>query len=827
MSDHKRSYPLDKRDRIEPPPRPRIPLIIWIVLAFILGAVLMYARLNSLYMEAESLSASRVTIAVQARADPKAAQFGYVGDAVIVASPANPTKPAATDALVSSTSSGKENDPQLTKLIGKKIELRYGNDLRPLEIGQSALVTGTIAGLSLAPKNQNRFNKGIASSMKVTSVESVHYKEGPSAQLWKFRFHLQQVARQQSEIFQFRSSADSNKTDYTDGNSAFGLIAGITYGDRRELSDTPLESALQNTGLAHYMAVSGTHMAMLAALVFFLLSACKLKRIWISILTFFICFTFTIFTGFASGSIRSLIMLAIALLAYSLWRRVDVLFSLGLAAIFMLIADPIMAVSLGFQLSFGTVMGIIIFGRYSQLWLSTLIPTALRHLSSTITNGLAVAIVATFITLPLTVNAFGIVPLIGPVSNLIIAPLLSLLLFFSFISHAFMIAIPVLGNFLFQMSLYLSDFIAIIILRLAQIPWASISLSSFSPFTVILFLIAIAGLWWFWPRPNKRDMKRFLALLSIVFIICSGYASVSDFKHYQSSGNTSKTITFLDVGQGDAMLLRDGTTTVLIDSGPSPARLQELLTEHKVKRIDYLIFTHDHEDHARGAQALSSRHKIKEIIIAEGAQISKVFQSISQRTNAPLVGALAGDILPLENLEIRFIWPLARVKDASANETNLVKLIVDTTPEELDESPINVVLNSGDAESPEVKRALNHDTNSQSLVVHDEIAAIDVLKVPHHGSKNSLDNALAQMITEPDNSLMNKISNTSGQIFRQLETDHAKKSMSSKKGAGIAVISSGKGNSYGHPRSEPLEVIDRYFQKLYRTDTHGSVTIDL
>jgi len=736
----------------------------------------MYGRMNSLYIEAQEVSRGYQVVTVRARADPRDGQYGASGEVVVLEG----------------------------ALQGQRLELRYGRDIAPLELGQTAEVRGIVQGLPLEARQQHRFSRGLTGTLSVQSIDSVYYANSPLGQLWSLRASLQKKLKTQAAVTAEddkqidnrtgQSNYDPQSLDATKEKSeAYGLIAGLTYGDRRELKDSPLESALQRTGLAHFLAVSGTHMALLGALLFFALNKTSLGRIGVSAITLLICTCFVFFTGFAAGSIRSVLMLAFALGAYCLWRRVCVLSSMGLAGLIMLILDPLLAISLGFLLSFGSVAGIVIFGRYIQQWLTCLIPVKLRQRSKTLTNGLAIALVAALVTLPLTLEAFGILPLIGPLANLLLAPALCALLILSFVAHFFLLALPPLGMVLLDACLIYSGFLGTIIKRLAQISWASIPMEGLSTTGVAIFIGGLVALWIWWPKPNRRMLLRAIVVICCVLIVAGSYTHfTAGIKH----ADTSKTITVLDVGQGDAMLVRDGGHTVLVDAGPSPALLREQLNVHQVKRIDTLIFTHGHADHVRGAQMLDASYGVREIVVAEGGEDFPAYLEIAQRVNAPIVTALAGDIISMDALDIRFIWPPSPVSDPSANGTSLSKLIVDTAPDHLDENELDIVFNSGDAEAPDVKKAFMLPEIETALQVNGKVQSIDVMVVPHHGSKASLDKSFLEKVAP-------------------------------NKEKSIAIISAGKDNQFGHPRPEPLELIGEYFLKLYRTDKDGSVTIEL
>ena len=757
-----KAQPLDKRERVEPPPRPQIPFIVWVLLAFLLGASLMYVRLNTLYLEAEEVSVGYYSMQVRARADPRAGRFGVTGDVLVL-----------------------DGEHQ-----GKRIELRYGQIDDVLELGQVARVAGIVQPIPLLERQEHRFARGLSATLTLQSVDDIYYQDGLLGWLWQLRARMQE---------NLRDVADDQS------HQAVGLMAGMTFGDRRELRETPLESALQRTGLAHFLAVSGTHLGLLGALLFFVLSKTALPRLACGSITLSVCACYVFLTGFAPGSIRACVMLALALLVYVLRRRVCVMSSLGLAGLCMLILDPLLAVSLGFLLSFGSVAAIVVFSRYFQQWTTCLLPLKFRYRAKGLTGGFALSLVAATATLPLTLEAFGILPIVGPLANLVFGPLLCIMLALSLVANVVALVVPPLGAALLELCLSFSQLLGTAISIVANHPWASVPMGGFSTFALCVFIACITGLWLWWPSPSRQSLLRLLAASFCVAIVF-GSLSYVGAEHAISKAGT-RTVTVLDVGQGDALLVRDGGYTVLVDAGPSPAVLRDQLREQQVRSIDILIFTHDHADHARGAQTLDASYGVEMIVVACGAQYSPVYADIAQRVNAPVVTALAGDVIAMEDLEIRFIWPYQSVLCASENDTSLTKLIVDTSSTHLYGSPLDIVFSSGDAEAHVMKRAMQRPETQEALMINGQLQAVDVLLIPHHGSRNSLDRTFIEMLI--------------------WGIDATGQSIDEKNRGAVAIFSAGAGNQFNHPRPEPLELVEEYFEKMYRTDLDGSVTIEL
>jgi len=608
----------------------------------------------------------------------------------------------------------------------------------------------------------------------VQTIENVHYNSSPSGIIWQTRAQLLEQL-----------------VNISGDQEAKGLIAALAFGNRTLLRDTPLETAFQRTGLAHFLSVSGTHLGILGVLLLFILRKSKLSRVWVSLITLAVCLGYVFFTGFAPGSIRACSMLALALFAYLLKRRVCVLNSLALVGLTLLIIDPLLAVSLGFLFSFCSVAGIVLFSRYAQQWLVCLIPRGfLSKRNRAYAGRLAMSLVACAITLPLSTEAFGIVSTIAPFANFLIGPLICALLGFGLLSALLLLFNQYTGSLLLQFCLLAAEIVVKLVKTFASLRFASIPTKGLDTIALLVFIALMACVWLWWPRPTPKR-ARIAGVLALCLVLIVAIAPHLPFRQSPRTAST-KEVVVLDVGQGDALLIRDGDMNALIDTGPSEKRLREQLLEQNVRHIDLLFLTHDHADHARGARALDASYRIERIVVSEGAQSSPVFQNIAQQIHAPLEGALCGEVYRLNALEIRIIAPANAVNDPSANPSCLITLIVDTTPDDEDLVSDDILLTSGDAEADDINKALDNPATKPALTINGKDSTIDILKVPHHGSKKSVDERLLTRLK-----------------------------------AHLAVISVGAGNQYGHPRPEPLSLLEKYLKTIYRTDLHGAVLIPL
>ncbi len=228
-------------------------------------------------------------------------------------------------------------------------------------------------------------------------------------------------------------------------------------------------------------------------------------------------------------------------------------------------------------------------------------------------------------------------------------------------------------------------------------------------------------------------------------------------------------VAFLDVGQGDAILITTpGGERILIDGGPSGIRLvRELSGElpHWARTVDTVVLTHPQQDHLGGLPALFDRFRVRTVYDSGTTNTSLAFRAFEGATpgRAQLV---AGMSFERDRVRFEVLWPPVDFSTRALNDASVV-----------------LAVRYGD-----VSFLLTGDIQRvpQRALLEAGIGA-DVLKVPHHGAATSLQEFLGST------------------------------------GAVIAVIQVGEANPFGHPRSETLEGLDDI--PVYRTDLHGRVVM--
>ena len=239
-------------------------------------------------------------------------------------------------------------------------------------------------------------------------------------------------------------------------------------------------------------------------------------------------------------------------------------------------------------------------------------------------------------------------------------------------------------------------------------------------------------------------------------------------------------VNFFDVGQGDAIFIETPKRhQILIDGGPSSVILEKLGKEMPFwdKTIDLIILTHPERDHLAGLIEVLKKYKIENIlwtgVIRDTAEF-KEWQNLIKDEKARIKIAKVGQKIIAGGTVINILYPLENFEGEILKDSNNTSIISKLIFGQ------NSFLFTGDIYQSAEKEILDRGLDVNS----------DVLKVAHHGSKTS----------------------SSEEFITKVSPE-------------IAVISVGKGNSYGHPRQEVLEIFKKFGIKVLRTDLDGDIKI--
>ena len=538
------------------------------------------------------------------------------------------------------------------------------------------------------------------------------------------------------------------------------LLEGIVLGDRRRLGETPTAEEFRVLGLSHLVAVSGTHLALACGSVALLGRLAGLSRRALLVATVAAGCGYAIVTGLPYSALRSLLMLCVGGSAVVFGRRPDGIASLAAAVAAVLTIEPWSVFDLGFQLSVLAVGGLLLFGGLATEWAALGMSGAARWIGQTV----ALTCVAQAFTVPVVAGTFGMFSVVAPLANVYAAPLVSVGLCLGLAAAVSGEVVPVAGSILMKVAAAVLGSAAWVSHHLATLPGAAIALGP-SPALVALPVGGVVCAWVLWPRPRHRAQARraSAALAAVALVLIVGPSPARD-----------PGAVVLDVGQGDAILVRDGGRAMLVDVGPDPTILRMALARTGVRRLDVVVLTHAHADHTGGAEGLSGVTSVGWVGVPCVGPPCVSEDDIWLGPDTPVRALAAGDSWEVGDMAVTVLWPAAKpARELSTNDTSVVLHV--------SAGDLDLVL-TGDAES-EAQRG---------MIERGALSPVEVLKVPHHGSSNGLTaEALAKW--DPD----------------------------------VALVSVGEGNRFGHPSPSTMDLLGDHGIRVMRTDQSGDLAIEL
>lgn len=263
--------------------------------------------------------------------------------------------------------------------------------------------------------------------------------------------------------------------------------------------------------------------------------------------------------------------------------------------------------------------------------------------------------------------------------------------------------------------------------------------------------------------------------LNFLLILILFQCSIETNKNIVSDNIKGMNVHFIDVGQGDSILIQVNSKNLLIDSGPSASKdkLVKYLNSLKISKLDYIIATHPHEDHIGNMSYIIDNFEVLNFYAPKVNSNTKAFETMVESLVIKnlKIKVLKPNIKSIdlgENTKVDVFSPISNEYENLNNFSSIIKISYGTTS----------FLFTGDSEELSEKEVLTQGYDLKS----------DVLKVGHHGSSSS----------------------TSKRFLDAVDPY-------------IAVISVGKDNSYGHPSQEVLSRLKDL--TIYQTDLDGNILI--
>lgn len=570
--------------------------------------------------------------------------------------------------------------------------------------------------------------------------------------------------------------------EFSNNTEIHSLIKGMVFGDKSEIDDE-LRSEFNANGTGHILAVSGLHIGFLFALLKSLSRKRRTPAMFILISG--IIFMYGEMSMWSPSTKRAVLVICINSASLWLCRRSDMLSSLSCAAIIILLNNPYELFGSGFQMSFLAMLGIVFFTKPLSILIG-------EYMAGLISVQLGVMPIGIFLFHRLNLlTVFINIPIVFLAGILVPACLICLFILL------IMDRIPLVMHDFIEQGIRL---IIEVNTRLYGDGFWSKETVGFSLTLLVLFYALLFFISSEWTRvmiirkEHSKIVKSTLLIIAAVFIF-----NLCFFNQFSNDE-----LVFIDVGQGDATHISYGRQDVLIDGGGAintnigERVLKPYLSSSGVKDVDLALVTHLHMDHYKGIEELS------EVFPVKGVALSEAYRGSYRAESGKTIFLNKNSKLTLDDdCYIYPIWPISNKglsKDASVKEASGKEFFDKGTSgkgvfAQSDENEFNMIyicvykgikiMLTGDLLEADELDMVKYYGNT-------DVLKCDVLKVAHHGSKSSSSEAFLDAVN-PE----------------------------------IAVISVGEGNRYGHPSEETIEKLSERGVRIYRTDEHGAVGIDI
>lgn len=553
-----------------------------------------------------------------------------------------------------------------------------------------------------------------------------------------------------------------------------GLVPGLALGDNSNLNAS-LNQNMKASGLTHLTAVSGSNVTMLIAIVLLIGRKFRLKHSTNYLLSVVALGAFVIVVRPQPSVLRAAAMGLVMVFALFSRSQRSPIPALTASVIFLIAVDPWLAISYGFALSVGATSGLLLLAKNLLASLDRQIP---KRIPEWLVLGLVVTISAQVAVFPILVGLGSVISLASIPANLISVPLSGPTMVLGLCAA---LAAP-FSSLLAQSLAWLATLPAWGIVDSANFfakqKWLVIPWPHGIAGVCLALVVVIAGIHL---RLNWRNLlpiqKQTAVAAWVILLACLWLKPINSFRNWTP---TSWQVASCDVGQGDATVVKvSRDEAIVVDVGGDPELIDNCLAQLHVRTIPLLLLTHFHADHVVGLPGALSGRDVGQIRISPLADppltTAFVYQVLTEFEKSVEVMSYP-DYLRIGDVELFCIWPERKVGENQTPNNASVSLLIKSKVD--NGEPLTLLL-PGDIEQPA----------QDEIVQKIGSLKVDVIKVPHHGSRNQ------------------------SQTFAQ------------RSEAKLALVSSGKDNEYGHPAPETVFLYETIGAKVIRTDEHGSIAV--
>ena len=568
---------------------------------------------------------------------------------------------------------------------------------------------------------------------------------------------------------------------------AQGMILGIRGNITQELQDAFIRS-----GTTHILVISGSQFNIVAGLLvaagIWIFGKKRFLYIWLALAAIWI---YAVLTDLVPPVIRSAIMVSLFLLAELVGRQKSAVTVLAFAAAVMVAITPQLLHDASFQLTFMSTIGMVFVAPRFQAWGRNIISARLGEegwlasAANWISDSLFVTLGVTIVIWPILAYYFGLFSIVSPIATLLVLPALPWLIFSGTAAAVVGVFLLPVGQMIGWLAWLSASWMLVIINTFANLPLASINIGAINPAWLWTYYILLAAVLWLIPNRkmvlevlnrtsvtlNKIPKKWIVSPLLVIAIL----TTLTTFNMPDDKLHVS----FLDVGQGDAILIQTPDhQDILVDGGPSAQAVSSELSKHLPfwdRTIELVVLTHPHLDHMAGLLEVLQRYRVKQVLY-----LDTEYQTPPEKEWLTLI----------HDKHIKSTLATAGQEINLGTKQTTIEVINPSPDSAVPDMDNGIVLRLSDGK---ISFLLTSDITSDSeldLLTRRADLRSTVLKVGHHGSEGSSSAAFLSVVNPQ-----------------------------------LAVISVGKDNTFGHPAPATMQrLTDRVGpNKIYRTDKNGTV----
>ena len=660
------------------------------------------------------------------------------------------------------------------------LQLNVKKEEKLLSYGDKIIIKGNFEEASSA-RNEGGFDyKQYLKSKNVYGIISVDKKD------------IKLIKKNNVDVIDLLANKVSNsmkiKIEQNLSNETSKLLSGILIGNKNNLQKE-IQEDFRNSSLSHVLAISGMHVSYIMLGITFVINKMKFNKKISKIITIFILLFFIILTGKTASVTRACFMSSYIILASLFHKKAHVLASISISLLIILIINPYLILDIGLQLSYGGTIGIVLIYpilkklKKKKEDKNSKFKKIIHKVKEKILDIILITISANLVIFPIVLFHYNTISFTFIISNLLISPIIGIIIILGFISVFASYIISPISKVMF---LILQTFLNLLIKIAhfcAELPFSKVYFPTPKIYVIIIYYVFLIFI--ILARNKiivvKKINKKIIIIFVIIIIILNLILNFIP---------KTFTISFIDVGQGDSMLISTPKgKKILIDGGGSrdeesfnigKQTLIPYLLNKGITKLDYILISHFDSDHVGGILSVLEELKVEKVIICEQEENENYrrFKEIVKNKKIKVYVVKKGDNVKIEeNILLNILWPKdEKIKENAINNNSIVA--------KLNYKNFSILL-TGDIEKIAENEILKEYENSNILNAN-------ILKVAHHGSKSSSINEFLEKV-KPQ----------------------------------IALIGVGEKNTFGHPNEGVLKRLENINTKIYRTDKKGEITIKI